>query len=146
MDLRVDLSNLKRFARDCKLADPALAKEFLNALKDAGEIVAIEARKKANAFPGKHRTTRISSSIKVRRRGTVVKIQAGGPGAPEAGPLEFGSQGNNGQLRHPLFGDYDNWHSQPSHPFLAPAAEEAMPAVELAVLGAVDIATAVLAL
>src|SRR5689334_4353561 len=122
MDLRVDFSDLKRFAADCKRADPLLAKDFLASLAVAAEPVAAKARRNANAFPGQNRTTRIADSVKVRHRGTRVSVQAGGNGAPEAAPIE--NHGQSGSFRHPT--PTGAWVSQPAHPFLTPAAEESM--------------------
>ncbi len=129
----IDTSELKRFAADCKAAVPGLEKEFYASLAAAGEIVAARARSKAPS-------SRIAGTIHTRRRGVRVRIEAGGDAAPHAAPLE--NHGVPGSFRHPVFGNYDNWVSQPARPFLTPAAEESVGEVEAAVLRAVDITTA----
>lgn len=138
LEVVLDTRDLPAFAKRLREADRQMEKDFLAAEKAAGEIVASAAKAKASSFPGKRRTTRIADSIQVRRRGTKVSVVAG-KGAPEAAPLEFGSDGNGGTLRHPVFGNYDVWASQPSHPFLLPAAEENFDAFQAAVGAAVDL-------
>lgn len=129
-ELMIDVSDLKDLARDLRRVDPVLQKQFLKALGRTGEIVATRARQNASF------STRIPGSIKVRRRGVRVRVQAGGDAAPEAAPLE--NRGKQGTFRHPLFGDRETWVSQPAHPFLTPAAEAEMVPFEQAILSAVN--------
>jgi len=131
----IDLSQLRKLAADCRKAANGLEKDLYEGVLVGGEIVAAKARKNAAAFPRKGGgTTRIADSVKVRRRGVNVKIQAGGNSAPEAAPIE--NHGRGGSFRHPVPGD--GWVSQPSHPFLTTAAEESAADVEAVVLAAVD--------
>lgn len=139
-DIHVDTSQLRAFAARCARESVELEKEFLAGLSAAGEIVAARARRNANAFPGKNRTTRIADSVRVRHRGTRVRIQAGGDAAPEAAAIE--NHGNTGSFRHPFFGDRETWYTQPAHPFLTPAAEESVGEVEQAILVLVDVTAA----
>lgn len=130
----VDMSDLKRFAAKLKVEAPELVKDFQQGLAAAGEIVAAKARSNASF------SSRIPASIKVRRRGSRVKIQAGSSLAPHAAPLE--NHGRPGTFRHPVFGDREVWVSQPARPFLTPAAEDSVEAVEAAVLSLVDVTVA----
>lgn len=132
----IDTSDFKAFAKALHASNLVLEKELQTALTAAGELVAVQARRNAKSFPRKGPgTSRIADSIKTRRRGLSVKVQAGGPNAPEAAPIENG--GNSGTFRHPLPNDNrDQWYSQPAHPFLTPAVEDTMPAV----ISAVDVA------
>ncbi len=133
----IDTSEFKKLAKRLHATNSALEKELQTALVAAAEVVAVQARHNADSFPRKGKgTNRISKSIKVRRRALNVRVQAGGPGAPEATPLEIGSQGNPGRLRHPVFGNYDVWRSQPTHPFLSEAVDE----TKVEVAGLVEIA------
>jgi len=129
-DLTIDVSQLKKLATDLRRASPQLAKDFLTQLGRAGDVVALAAKEKADF------STRIPATIKVRRRGTRVRVQAGGETAPHAAAFEH--DGYGGSFRHPVFGNYDVWVSQPAHPFLRPALEETLPEVELFVVQAVD--------
>lgn len=89
-------------------------------LKKAGEIIAADARARA------HWSKRIPGAISVSTRftgkapGVIISVNAGK--APHARPIE-GLLSRSGFFRHPLFGDRDRWYSQPTRPFLVPAAE-----------------------
>lgn len=133
-ELLVDTRELAQFAKVCKAVVPGLEKDFQKSLTAAGEIVARAARQNA-AF-----SSRIPASVKTRRRGTRIRVQAGGDKAPHAAPLEHG--GVPGSFRHPVYGNFDNWVSQSAHPFLAPAAEDHIEEMVAAVLVAVDVTVA----
>lgn len=133
-DLRIDASDLADFGADCKAAGKVLEREFNKQLIASGEIVARKARQNASF------STRIPATIKTRRRGTRIRVISGGDKAPHAAPLEH--HGQPGSFRHPVFGNYDNWVSQPAHPFLTPAAEESIDDVVTAVLRAVVVTAA----
>lgn len=129
-NLTVDVSQLKTFARDLRRADPILAKNFLTGMARSGDIVALAAKRNA-AF-----STRIPASIKVRRRGLAVRVQAGGDKAPDAAPFEHG--GLAGTFRHPVFGNRNVWVTQRAHPFLTPAVEQTAVPFEAEILAQVD--------
>lgn len=126
-DLSIDVSQLKKLSADLRRVSPALQKDFLKGLGLAGDVVASAAKSKASF------STRIPGTIKVRRRGVRVSVVAGGANAPHAGPLD--NRGNAGSFRHPVFGNYDVWVSQPAHPFLENSAEEKVGEVEQIILG-----------
>ncbi len=120
-DFVIDAASIKAFSARCRTVDRSLQLAFDRSLDPAGELVAEEARTLATAFPGKNRTDRIAKSIRKRRRGTRVRVIAGGDEAPEAAPIN--NAGKVGNFRHPLFGDYSSWWPQTAHPFLEPAGE-----------------------
>jgi len=130
----IDTKGLQKLAADCKAAEPGLQKEFYAGLAAGAEPVVAQAKQNAQF------SKRIPGTIKARRRGVRVRVEAGGDDAPHAAALE--NNGQAGSFRHPVFGNYDNWVSQPAHPFLTPAAEESADDVERLVLRAVDITVA----
>lgn len=137
----IDSRELAELGTRLRAVSAAIEKDFHKGLSGAGEIVATEARRRANAFPRKHGNSyRLAPSIKVKRRLTSVKVVAGGVDAPEAAPLEHGGLG--GTFRHPFFGNMDVWYPQEAHPFLTPAAEATLEPVFLAVAEEVDLALA----
>jgi hypothetical protein len=125
-DLSIDVSQLKKLSADLRRVSPALQKNFLKGLGLAGDVVASAAKSKASF------SSRIPGTIKVRRKGVAVRVQAGGPNAPHAAPIN--NRGDGGTFRHPVFG-HDVWVSQAAHPFLEPAAEEKIGDVEQIILG-----------
>ncbi len=127
--IHIDVSDLKRLSVALKKAEPALQKQFLKDLSAAGQIVAARARANASF------SSRIPRSIRVRRRGVSVSIEAGGTKAPDAAPFEHGGQ--SGTFRHPVFGQ-DVWVNQQAHPFLHPAAEQSQGEIVAAVTLGVD--------
>ena len=102
----IDVTNLKDLARDLRKADPALAKAMLRRVKDAGDLVAAEAKTRADAITTGNQPASgpphgtISSSIKVQRRGVSVSVVAGGAKAPHAAAIENNGKGH---VRHPIF-------------------------------------------
>lgn len=129
-ELTIDVSELKDLARDLRRINPVLSRGFLKSLGKAGDVVAVKARSNASF------STRIPKTIKVRRRGVSVRVQAGGPSAPHAAPFEHG--GTPGTFRHPVFGNREVWVTQTAHPFLTPAAEVSLVPLERLVISAVD--------
>lgn len=126
----LDATELKTFARNLRAADPVVARHFGNAMKGAGELVATEARRRADF------SSRIPSSIRVRRSGVNVTVIAGGAAAPHAAALDHG--GEPGSFRHPVFGDTEVWVDQPAEPFLEPAGEEKQEAAATQIANAID--------
>lgn len=132
----IDVRQLRDLGLRARLVDPAIEKDLIAGALAGDEIVAARVRKNAKAFPGKNRTTRIADSVQVRHRGTRVKIQAGGAGAPEAAPIE--NHGKGGTFRHPVFG-HDVWVSQPAHDFMLNSSEESAVEVEAFIGELVDV-------
>lgn len=63
--------------------------------------------------------TRVQTTFGRRRQRVAVIVDK--KRAPHARPLEQGSQGNRTTVRHPVFGDRNNWVAQPTRPFFATA-------------------------
>lgn len=129
-DFSCDASEMRTLARDLLKVDKASQKAFYASLEVGGGLVAAKAASNASAFSKK-----IPPSLQVRRRGTSVRIIAGGPGAGNAAPFE--NHGRSGTFRHPVFGNKEVWVSQDAHPFLVTAAHEE----EAAVIAVVDAGT-----
>jgi hypothetical protein len=108
--------------RAIKKWDREVRKELRSELKGAGEMIASDARQRADAV-----SKTAGKTIKVRTgitsRQVEVKVLAGSPDVPIAGLLELGNKGgrSKGKFRHPVFGDRGNWQDQPMHPYVAPA-------------------------
>jgi hypothetical protein len=129
----VDTKALSRLAADLRLAAPEAWKACRVALKAAGEIVAADARARTSY------SSRIPGSVKVRTTsGGNVKVVAGGARAENAAPIE---NRGKGFVRHPVFGDREDWTAKNSRPaFLAPALAAHMDEVATAVENAIAIA------
>lgn len=134
----VDTRQFHAFVSACRKAAPMVSKGLSKDLSAAGEIVAAEAR----SISGQHSQT-IPPTIKVRRRVATVAVQAGSQDVPLAILYEKGNKGsgsNSRTFRHPVFGNSRNWVEEPRYPFLRPAADKTMPAVEALVLKKLDAA------
>lgn len=140
----IDTSEFKAAVKALRRAQPQLAKELRKELREAGLIVAEEAKKIIEPHSKK-----IPRTIKVRVSGASVAVVAGGPNAPTAALFELGNTGGkgsasasrNGVFRHPVFGNREQWVNQPMHPFLAPAALANLPRVDEHVGRALDTVT-----
>ena len=127
----IDVTQLDALAKDLRKASVSVAKDFDKGLVAAGKIVAADAKSRAGF------SSRIPGSIRVRRRGRSVRVQAGGSAAPHAPAFE--NQGNPGTFRHPVYGNFDVWVAQQAHPFLGPAAEAKEGEMLAAILAVVDV-------
>ena len=129
-----DTRSLSRLARDLRRASPEAWKAYRVAVRAAAEVVMRDAKARASF------STRIPGSMKIRvTSGGNVKIVAGGDTAPDAAAIE---NKGKGFVRHPVFGNRENWTAKSSHPaFMAPAfdahKEEVLRAIEDAVHAAV---------
>lgn len=116
--ITIDTSSFTRFARDIRKCSTLVSKNLKAELKQAGEIVAIQARLNASF------STRIPATIKVRSAGGVIRVIAGGQSAPHKGEAEaFEHKGVPGTFRHPVYGNKKKWVNQRAHPYLRTAAE-----------------------
>jgi hypothetical protein len=107
-------------ARDMRNLTPETRKAVRPKLRQAGQLVANDAKQRASW------SSRIPSSIRVRtsfrENRENVKVLAGDSNSPHARPYEgLGVRGAT--FRHPVYGNRDNWVSQETRPFLFPAAE-----------------------
>lgn len=130
-----DTRSLSRLARDLRRASPEAWKAYRVAVAGVAEIVRKDARSRASY------SKRIPDSMKIRVTSAGnVKIVAGGAMAPNAAPIE---NKGRGFVRHPVFGDRENWTDENSRPaFLAPALDahrdEVVRVIEDAVYAAVE--------
>jgi hypothetical protein len=107
----VGVDDMKRLAFDLKAAAPEAAKMSSRRMREAAEIVAADARDRVS----------YSKQIKVKTSVTAVFRAAVVATGRPAAPIE---NGGKGFVRHPVFGNYDNWTSKGSHPaYLAPALD-----------------------
>lgn len=110
--------DLATLARQLKQIDPDARKALPKRLRTAAAAVVADANRMK---PSK--LIRIGTRVKLSgRNGATVKVQGSSPKNPAlAGLMELGSQGNSGSIRHPTFG-HEPWVSQPTRPYLEPAA------------------------
>ena len=110
----VDTSQLTKLARNLRLAAPQVWAAARVELREAGEIIAADARGRASF------STKVPQSIRVIQRAGNVRVRAGGPSAPNAVALESHGKGHP---RHPLFGNRKYWYTNKTPAYLAPALE-----------------------
>jgi hypothetical protein len=136
----VDTTEFAAFARALRKAEPKLAAGVRVKLREAGDIVARDARDNVDGASAK-----VADSIRVRVSAATVSVVAGGSGVPMAGLLELGNAGDvgAGKFRHPVFGNTDVWVDQPMHPYLGPAMETGSEAAAQAAIDALDEAIAI---
>lgn len=128
-----------QFARQLGAMPASMMKRVQIEMQGVGEDVAATAKGNASW------SSRIPGTIKAKAstsRGSsvAVKVTAGGPSAPHARPFE-GIAGN-GEFRHPVFGNRDNWVTQGTRPFLMPAMEANRDTLRKAIVTAVEDAAA----
>lgn len=137
--LGIDTTDFARLAKDLRAAEPALAKELAVRLRAPGEIIASDARGRAESA-----SQTIPPSIKVRVSGATVAVVAGGNGIPLAGLMELGNKNSAGgatTFGHPVFGNRAKWVDQPMHPYLLPALDAHHIEAEAAIVDALDAVT-----
>jgi hypothetical protein len=126
----VDTRDFAKFARALRQAEPDLYHQLKSELRGAGEIVAGKVRSRASF------SSRIPGTVKVRTSGVGVRVIVGGPGAPDAAPIE---NSGKGFVRHPVFGNKDVWTAKGSRPaFFEPAVREGLPYAAAAAVSALD--------
>ena len=108
---------VEKLIRDLNGIPPDLKRKLRPKLREAGEVVAMDARRRAAWSTRIPKATRVSTSFTLRRPGVSVIVDR--KTAPHARPYEH--NGQPGTFRHPLFGDREHWYSQAARPFLAPA-------------------------
>jgi hypothetical protein len=122
-------------ARDMRALPEETRKAVRPALRKAGQQVANEAAANASwssRIPG---TLKVTTSFRQNREG--VTVSAGGANAPHARPYEGITQRGD-TFRHPVYGRDIPWSTQPTRPFLRPAAEAAGPSSAAMMRGAMD--------
>lgn len=110
-------------------------------LREAGRMVADDAKRRASWSTRIPSTIRMTTSFRYDREG--VTVTAGNSSTPHARPFE--DVGGRGKFRHPVFADTENrtrrgwrWVSQTSRPFLFPAAKANEAAATAAIRSALD--------
>lgn len=86
-------------------------------LREAGQEVAEDARRRASWSTRIPRAIRVSTTFSGRTPGVSVVVNKNK--APHGRPFEHG--GGPGEFRHPVFGNRQVWVSQKARPFLYPA-------------------------
>lgn len=124
-------------ARDLLKIDPEAYKSAQVALR------ALTKRTLSQAAANAGYSNRIPQSGKTSVRLLKAKVTFGGQGPPDAAPIE---NKGKGFVRHPVFGNKDNWTAKNSHPaFLTPAfdesKDEAYAILDEAIFSAIDRAT-----
>lgn len=122
----VQMTGLKAFTRDLRKANKALPKKLQAQMKQAGDVVADDARSRASW------SSRIPGSIRTGASAKGAYIKAGGAAAPHAAAYETA-----GQFRHPVFGR-DTWVEEQGRPFMVPALEARESDIEAAAVAALD--------
>jgi hypothetical protein len=129
-EFRIDTSDIRRMARDLESTVPGIKKEVGTATKEAGLVVAMEARALSSW------SSRIPESVRAAGGLAKVVVRAGNANAPHAAPYEHG--GLPGTFRHPVYGNRQVWVQQAARPFLAPALERKAALFEERVYRGVD--------
>jgi len=117
--LGVSVQGLSKVSRDINnIGNIALRASFQSALKDAGTLVANDAKARASF------STRIQGSIRVVLTARTLAIRAGGASAPMA--ITFESLDGTTPYRHPVFARGSNrkkwtWRPQTPRPYMVPA-------------------------
>jgi hypothetical protein len=138
--LIVNTDDLKLFARALRRSAPLIAKSMRSKLRDAGALVAVEAKTNVAEF-----SSSIPPTVKPSISGVNVSVVAKGV---LAGLFEYGNKGSSGggTFRHPYWGVWpENPKPQAMHPFLnkalASKADEASELIGTALDEAIDTAT-----
>lgn len=105
------------FISDLRRLEPDTRKELLKELGGVARDIAADAKARAPSKSGKLR-----GAIRVRQRRGSPAVVVLASEAPHARVVHFG-------LRHPLFGDRDNWYPNPSVRFLGDAVDTQRPKV-----------------
>ena len=155
-DLHVDMEELAREIRlvDKKFAS-AVKRNLRKAVTEAGAEVTAAVKARASWSKGTVRpddkegkssgrtsipaATSLAMSFGAEKVSVRVKVNA--KKAPHARPLEFGTKGNPGSNRHPVFvkkGAKGKWVNQPTREFFFSAAEALTPTIERKIQTAID--------
>lgn len=113
---------IERLIRDLDGIPKDLRRKLRPKLREAGEIVAAQARINASWSTRIPPATKVSTSFTLRRPGVSVTVNR--KLAPHARPFEHG--GDPGEFRHPVFQTFGTrrrtpWVPQRARPFLEPA-------------------------
>lgn len=134
--------DLAVLARELKAFSPALRTALRRRMRLAAEPVAEDVRREAATFSATiPASITVRSALTGRRPGVfIMAARSKMPPGHEALPglQELGSKGNRGEIRHPTFGNPDNWSTQPTHPYFYDTIRRHTPEVTAAVEAAAD--------
>lgn len=128
---------IERLIHDMGRIPDDLRKKLRKPLREAGRIVADDAKLRSSFSTRIPRAIRVSTSFTARRPGVSVVVDR--KKAPHGRPYEHG--GNPGTFRHPVFGNREVWVPQAARPFLEPALEAKGDEAGRRITDAVDEAT-----
>lgn len=109
--LQVRVDGWSDFVKDLRRLEPDTRKELLRELSGVARNIAADAKNRAP-----NRSGRLRGAIRVRQRRGSPAVVVLATEAPHARVVHFG-------LRHPLFGDRDTWHPNPTVRFLGDAVD-----------------------
>ena len=142
-DLHIDMEEL---AREIRLVDKkfatAVRSNLRKAVTEAG--AEITAAIKAQASWSKRIPGATSLAMSFGAQKVSVRVKTNAKQAPHARPLEFGTAGNPGVNRHPVFVKKGQpvakgrWVNQPTREFFFSAAKAMTPVVERKIQTAID--------
>lgn len=115
MTVRFGFADVARLADKLRDVPLDMRRQVRKRVAEAGGEVLVAVRGAASWSSRIPAATTMRTTFAHNREGVEVRVSA--RKAPHARPLEFGSQGNPGVVRHPLFGDEDHWVEQPTRPF-----------------------------
>lgn len=110
---------IERLIHDMGRVPDDLRKRLRPKLREAGKIVAADAKLRASWSTRIPRAISVRTSFTKTRPGVSVIVDR--KKAPHGRPYEHG--GGPGTFRHPVFGNREIWVSQRARPFLEPALE-----------------------
>ncbi len=105
-----DTKALARLASDLRRASPEAWRACRTSLRVAALPIAEDIRQ-ATSY-----SSRIPATVRIRTGRGNVRILIGGPAAPNAAPIENHGKGH---VRHPVFGDREDFTDKNSHPAFA---------------------------
>lgn len=119
MAIHVDPTQIRAFADQLRGAPKELQATLRRAITEAAtELLAdIKANSSwSSRIPG---ATKMRVGFGERNAGVLVYVDS--RQAPHARPFEGAQRRGDGTFRHPVFGNPDNWVSQPTRPYFMPA-------------------------
>ena len=138
--------NMEEMAREMKLLEKSIATNIRRNLRKAvtESGAEITAAIKAQASWSKRIPGATSLAMSFGAQKVTVQVKTSAKKAPHARPLEFGTKGNPGMNRHPVFVKKGRpvakgrWVNQPTREFFFSAAEAMTPVVERKIQTAID--------
>jgi hypothetical protein len=119
--ITIDTTGFHELAVALRKTKSKAARDYVKAMREAGEITGARARQIA----GEHSNT-IAATVKVRVAGAQVSVSGGSKTVAIGGLFELGNKGSRSKttFRHPLFGNWEYPQIQAMHPYLMPAYVE----------------------